>query len=78
MAKGGVRQKRVREGRLIVVSNRVADPKRDRKAGGLAVAVGETLEATGGGWFGWSGDVAPNARGVKPIVRLVDGIPGPC
>ncbi len=74
MAKGGVRQKRVREGRLIVVSNRVADPKRDRKAGGLAVAVGETLEATGGGWFGWSGDVAPNARQTKPTVRLVDGI----
>ncbi|UCH48469.1 MAG: trehalose-6-phosphate synthase [Betaproteobacteria bacterium] len=74
MAKGGIRQKRNREGRLIVVSNRVADPKRDRKAGGLAVAVGETLEATGGGWFGWSGEVAPDARHSKPIVRLIDGI----
>ncbi len=57
-----------------MVSNRVADPKRDRKAGGLAVAVGETLEATGGGWFGWSGEVTPNARRVKPIVKLIDGI----
>lgn len=74
MGKGGIRQKRVREGRLIVVSNRVADPKRDRKAGGLAVAVGETLEATGGGWFGWSGEVVPNASSVKPIVKLIDGI----
>jgi trehalose 6-phosphate synthase len=74
MAKGGIREKRVREGRLIVVSNRVADPKRDRKAGGLAVAVGETLEATGGGWFGWSGEVTPNARGVKPTIKLIDGI----
>ena len=74
MAKGGIRQKRVREGRLIVVSNRVADPKRDRKAGGLAVAVGETLEATGGGWFGWSGEITPNARRVKPTIKLIDGI----
>jgi len=59
---------------LIVVSNRVADPKRDRKAGGLAVAVGETLEATGGGWFGWSGEVTPDARELKPVIKLVDGI----
>ncbi|MGD2140358.1 MAG: trehalose-6-phosphate synthase, partial [Burkholderiales bacterium] len=74
MGKGGVRQQRAREGRLVVVSNRVADPKRDRKAGGLAVAVGETLEATGGGWFGWSGNVIPDARRVKPQIKLVDGI----
>jgi trehalose 6-phosphate synthase len=74
MAKGGIRQNRKREGRLIVVSNRVADPKRDRKAGGLAVAVGETLEATGGGWFGWSGEVTPDARQSKPTIRLSDGI----
>ena len=74
MAKRGVRQTRVREGRLVVVSNRVADPKRDRKAGGLAVAVGETLEATGGGWFGWSGNVSPDARRLKPQIRLVDGV----
>jgi trehalose 6-phosphate synthase len=61
-------------GRLVVVSNRVADPKRDRKAGGLAVAVGETLAATGGGWFGWSGNVRSDAADVKPVVRNVDGI----
>lgn len=61
-------------GRLVVVSNRVADPRRDRKAGGLAVAVGETLAATGGVWFGWSGNVSPDAAEVKPVVRNVDGI----
>lgn len=61
-------------GRLVVVSNRVADPRRDRKAGGLAVAVGETLAATGGGWFGWSGNVRSDAAKVKPVVRNVDGI----
>lgn len=72
--KTGVRKTREREGRLIVVSNRVADPKRDRKAGGLAVAVGETLEATGGGWFGWSGEITSDARELKPVIKLVDGI----
>ena len=61
-------------GRLVVVSNRVADPRRDRKAGGLAVAVGETLAATGGGWFGWSGNIRSDAADVKPVVRNVDGI----
>lgn len=64
----------MREGRLVVVSNRVADPKRDRKAGGLAVAVGETLEATGGGWFGWSGEVTPDAKELKPAFKLIDGV----
>ena len=72
--KTGVRKNEERAGRLIVVSNRVADPKRDRKAGGLAVAVGETLEATGGGWFGWSGEVKPNARKLKPSIKLIDGV----
>jgi trehalose 6-phosphate synthase len=61
-------------GRLVVVSNRVADPRRDRKAGGLAVAVGETLQATGGGWFGWSGEIRPDADQTKPIFKQVDGI----
>ncbi|MEO5736272.1 MAG: alpha,alpha-trehalose-phosphate synthase (UDP-forming) [Variovorax sp.] len=42
--------------RLVVVSNRVADPRK-QAAGGLAVALGETLQQTGGLWFGWSGTV---------------------
>lgn len=42
--------------RLVVVSNRLADPRKTA-AGGLAVALGETLNATGGLWFGWSGDI---------------------
>ena len=70
----GSKQQTGSVGRLVVVSNRVADPRRDRKAGGLAVAVGETLAATGGGWFGWSGNVRPDAAEVKPVVRNVDGI----
>lgn len=40
--------------RLVVVSNRVADPRKTA-AGGLAVALGEALSSSGGLWFG-SGD----------------------
>ena len=42
--------------RLVVVSNRVADPRKPA-AGGLAVALGESLQQTGGLWFGWSGTI---------------------
>jgi len=41
-------------GRLVVVSNRLADPRKPA-AGGLAVALGEALASSGGLWFGWSG-----------------------
>ncbi|MGE6338977.1 alpha,alpha-trehalose-phosphate synthase (UDP-forming), partial [Acidovorax sp. NPDC077664] len=49
--------------RLVVVSNRIADPRKPA-AGGLAVALGDALNKTGGLWFGWSGNV------------LEDGTPG--
>ena len=45
-------------GRLIVVSNRVGPLKDTGRAGGLAVALVDTLRRTGGLWFGWSGDVS--------------------
>jgi trehalose 6-phosphate synthase len=45
------------DGRLIVVSNRVAfrSPAVEPAAGGLAVAMDAVLKARGGLWFGWSG-----------------------
>ena len=43
--------------RLVVVSNRVADPRKSASAGGLAVALGDALSANGGLWFGWSGTI---------------------
>ncbi len=49
--------------RLVVVSNRVADPQK-KAAGGLAVALADALNATGGMWFGWSGTI------------VADGTPG--
>ena len=45
-------------GRLIVVSNRVGPLKDTGRAGGLAVALVDTLRRTGGLWFGWSGEVS--------------------
>ncbi|HSV82398.1 MAG TPA: alpha,alpha-trehalose-phosphate synthase (UDP-forming) [Ramlibacter sp.] len=46
--------------RLVVVSNRIADPRKTA-AGGLAVALGEVLNNTGGLWFGWSGKVVDHS-----------------
>jgi trehalose 6-phosphate synthase len=51
--------------RLVVISNRVADPRK-AAAGGLAVALGESLAATGGLWFGSSGHVVDTADGGTP------------
>ncbi len=51
--------------RLVVVSNRVADPRK-AAAGGLAVALGESLARTGGLWFGSSGTVVEAADGGTP------------
>ncbi|MDH5538310.1 MAG: trehalose-6-phosphate synthase [Rhizobacter sp.] len=48
--------------RLVVVSNRVADPRK-AAAGGLAVALGDALSASGGLWFGSSGNVVESAAG---------------
>ncbi len=48
--------------RLVVVSNRVADPRKTA-AGGLAVALGEALAETGGLWFGSSGSVVEAGAG---------------
>ena len=56
-------------GRLIAVSNRTAaDP--GARAGGLAVAVWESLRSSGGKWFGWSGDIVPSDHG--PPRRIED------
>jgi trehalose 6-phosphate synthase len=42
--------------RLVIVSNRVGDPRKP-SSGGLAVALGDALSRSGGLWFGWSGKV---------------------
>jgi trehalose 6-phosphate synthase len=64
--------------RLVVVSNRTADP-RNAAAGGLAVAIRESLQQTGGIWFGWSGKFAEEgdggtARTSEPQVQTVGNV----
>jgi trehalose 6-phosphate synthase len=66
--------------RLVVVSNRTADP-RNTAAGGLAVAVRESLQQTGGLWFGWSGKVTEEgsedrgaARTNEPHLQTVGNV----
>ncbi len=51
--------------RLVIVSNRVADPRKPA-AGGLAVALGESMKKTGALWFGWSGKILETAEGGTP------------
>ncbi len=52
-------------GRLIAVSNRTA-AETESRAGGLAVAVWESLKSSGGLWVGWSGEtVADEPRFAK-------------
>jgi len=54
--------------RLITVSNRVGLPTLGAgRAGGLEAALREALEAEGGIWFGWSGEVG-ETRSEKPII----------
>ena len=58
--------------RLVIVSNRVLLPQdRQLRAGGLAVALRDTLRREGGVWFGWSGKLADETPSAPQI--LVDG-----
>ncbi|MDB5753376.1 MAG: putative trehalose-6-phosphate synthase, Glycosyltransferase Family 20 [Ramlibacter sp.] len=52
--------------RLVVVSNRVADPRKTA-AGGLAVALADVLNNTGGMWFGWSGKIAAEGEAAEAV-----------
>lgn len=51
--------------RLIVVSNRVANPD-DTNAGGLATAMQAALQKCGGIWLGWSGNIGADGEAAAP------------
>lgn len=55
--------------RLIAVSNRVAQPKRGKSSGGLAVGIWSALQEHGGVWFGWSGKTSQTERGDLRVSR---------
>jgi trehalose 6-phosphate synthase len=52
--------------RLVIVSNRIADLRRDEQAGGLAVALADVLRTRPGLWAGWSGRVRETAETSAP------------
>src|SRR5918912_275286 len=53
--------------RLVVVSNRIANPRGKTPAGGLAVAVLSALNQAGGVWFGWTGQTIPDTAAAPKI-----------
>jgi trehalose 6-phosphate synthase len=57
--------------RLVVVSNRLADG-RPGAPGGVAVALGDAFDDSGGLWFGWSGNIVEgdSALHVQQVGRL--------
>ena len=56
--------------RLIIVSNRVAMPKKKgAAAGGLAVGILAALKDQGGMWFGWSGKLTDKSDSQVEVVR---------
>ena len=57
-------------GRLVVVSNRVADLSAKSQSGGLAVAVGDALKGSPALWFGWSGETSEHALDTPPKVEM--------
>jgi trehalose 6-phosphate synthase len=60
-------------GRLVVISNRVPKAGRAGDAGGLAVALKGALVASGGMWFGWSGNIAATEADCENITKRSDG-----
>lgn len=60
--------------RLVVISNRVADPRRPA-AGGLAVALGGALAASGGVWFGADPEVVSDGSPGTGDVRILHAGP---
>lgn len=55
--------------RLVAVSNRVADPKKGKSAGGLAVGLLAALKQRGGLWFGWGGQTCHGEPGDATVSK---------
>jgi trehalose 6-phosphate synthase len=52
--------------RLVVVSNRVADPGAGQASGGLAVCLLDAMRERGGLWFGWNGQLVAEENEIAP------------
>ena len=60
--------------RLIIVSNRVAEPTQSAQAGGLAVSILDVLRKNGGLWLGWDGATVADGQPTALNVSEHDGI----
>ena len=61
-------------GRLVLVSNRVADMGQSAQAGGVAVALAENLRQQGGLWLGWDGTVSEEVGMDAQLVQFSDKV----
>ncbi|MTD94829.1 alpha,alpha-trehalose-phosphate synthase [Hyphomicrobium sp. xq] len=61
--------------RIVLVSNRVADLSKASQAGGVAVAIADTLRARKGLWLGWNGRIGDRSEelNAKPALAEFDG-----
>ena len=59
-------------GRIVFVSNRVADLSKASQAGGVAVAIADTLRARKGLWLGWSGKIGDRSEELRTTPNLVE------
>ncbi len=59
--------------RIVIVSNRVVSPGQAAQAGGVAVAIADTLIKRNGLWFGWSGSVEAEVTHEAQIEDSDDG-----
>jgi trehalose 6-phosphate synthase len=55
--------------RLVAVSNRVSLPKRGNAPGGLTVGLLAAMEARGGLWFGWDGEITTGDQHPVMVAR---------
>ena len=61
-------------GRLVVVSNRVADLTKSTQSGGLAVGLADALKRRGGLWVGWSGETTFEADTAQPALAQAGNV----
>ena len=54
--------------RLVAVSNRISLPRRTVMPGGLALGLLAAMQARGGVWFGWSGEISAAEPGPARLV----------
>jgi trehalose 6-phosphate synthase len=59
--------------RLVMVSNRVIDLNAATQAGGVSVAIYDTLARHPGFWFGWNGKIEEENDTVAPVTTTGDG-----